>query len=55
MLELLGEPGGQVIYTPPDNLERDAEFELVCALYPELRVEMTCDGWRHPSLDPLIS
>lgn len=44
MLELLVEPGSQVIYQPPKNADRDEEFERVCQLYPEMRIEMNESG-----------
>ena len=44
MLELLVEPGSQVIYQPPRNADRDEEFERVCQLYPEMRIEMDENG-----------
>ena len=40
MFELFEEPGGQVTYHPPETVDRDEEFERVCRLYPEMRIEM---------------
>ena len=40
MFELFEEPGGQVTYQPPETVDRDEEFERVCRLYPEMRIEM---------------
>ena len=44
MLELFVEPGSQVTYQPPDTVDRDEEFERVCQLYPEMRIEMDESG-----------
>ncbi len=40
MIELLTRPGSQVTYQPPKKADRDKEFERVCRLYPEMRIEM---------------
>jgi hypothetical protein len=44
MFELLVEAGSKVIYHPPEAADRDEEFERVCRLYPEMRIEMDESG-----------
>ena len=44
MLELLAEPGSQITYQFPESVDRDEEFERVCQLYPEMRIEMDENG-----------
>jgi Uma2 family endonuclease len=44
MIELLTEPGSQVTYQPAETADRDEEFERVCRLYPEMRIEMDESG-----------
>ncbi len=44
MFELLVEAGSQVTYQPPETVDRDEEFERVCQLYPEMRIEMDESG-----------
>lgn len=44
MIELLTKPGSQVTYQPPKKVDRDKEFERVCRLYPEMRIEMDESG-----------
>ena len=53
MFELLVEAGSQVTYQPAKTADRDEEFERVCRLYPEMRIEMDESGHiiiTHPEL-----
>jgi hypothetical protein len=40
MPELLNEVSDRITYRPDNQADRDQEFEAVCKLHPEMRVEM---------------